>query len=168
LYYRCLLQNIQSLSYTNLTICMAAVVISSLWYGYMNLKHDFLLLLFYYNGITNRVSTSLWSLPSTTEWLDKRCWYLLTVAIGNSLCWWWFQWCCNCRRAFWSSNGMPCSYSTIFFFFLVFKFNTFCFQLMVIVFHDIPWTEAYYYNSSASSSFPVRGKAQKKLEVPFH
>lgn len=45
-------------------------------------------------------------LPSTTDWLDKRCWYFLTVAFSYTLCWRWFQWCCNCRRACWSSDGV--------------------------------------------------------------
>ena len=46
--------------------------------------------------------------PSTTEWLDKRCRKFLTMAFIYTLCWRWLQWCCNCRRACWSSDGVNC------------------------------------------------------------
>lgn len=80
------------------------------------------MIFFFYSTIIGKLTVSvsflhfLWSLPGATEWLDKRCWHLLTVAFSHSFCWWRFQWCCNCRRAFWSSNGMPCLHSAPFFF----------------------------------------------------
>lgn len=73
------------------------------------------------------------SLFGTAIWVDKRRWYFFTLAVNYTICWWWFQWCCYCRRALWGSNGVD-SWSSTFICLIVFCLLILVYRFRYILF----------------------------------